>query len=629
MPSPAELIAALSRAYALTEVFPGGDPVCLDALGHLRGLLQRGVEVEVGPAGLRADGILVPDFHGGGGRLAADLRGGGVARVRFGDGVGVPDLERFTRSVRERARGGDGRELHLLSEEGKIRVELAERAEVGRGASRTAPPSGLARSIQSLFLTPETEPAPEELPAAAAPEEDVSASAPAPDVVGTNAEGYFADEVVVIPGDPLNHPLSFLDEVEEELRRGGSMEFRFDPSEEVEEPQTNGAEPTPRPPVAPPPELDEVWTPFEDGFADEPAVGSPPEAPDSPGSTPWEPAQPPPQAQEPGPSTPDAVTAALLASPEERPEALRRLLQGAGRSLSPGGMDQAVDGVIRLALAFHEEGDPTLLEGARALATPGVASRLVMRLGQVRDPGDRERLARVAALVGEPAARALVDALEEDRDRGGRRAYLDALSGMGTAGMALVDELLQDPRWFVVRNGVLLVGEMGGEGAVPRLTAPLAHRDPRVRRETVMSLARVGGEDAGLLVAGMLEDAEPEVRDAAVLAVGALRVERALRTLQGMLETEAEEGIQARILLSLGQLGDPGSVPLMEKRAVGSFFSRPPREIRIAAYRGLAAIGTPHARILLQAALDDRDPEVREVVAGLTARDEPEYPPAF
>ena len=65
------------------------------------------------------------------------------------------------------------------------------------------------------------------------------------------------------------------------------------------------------------------------------------------------------------------------------------------------------------------------------------------------------------------------------------------------------------------------------------------------------------------------------------------------------------------ILYALGQLGDPGAVISIEKHAINSFFSRSPTDVRIAAYRALHHIGTPHAKRLLNQAVDDKDPEVK------------------
>jgi HEAT repeat protein len=194
---------------------------------------------------------------------------------------------------------------------------------------------------------------------------------------------------------------------------------------------------------------------------------------------------------------------------------------------------------------------------------------------------------------------------------------MDVLSLLGDEGRNAVLRLLRDPRWYAVRNGVILLSEIGDASTVQPLTVALAHSDPRVRRETLMALAKIGGEDAGLLIIGMLEDAHPDVRSAAAMGSGALRQERAQRPLLALLATEGVEEVQIQILLALGQIGDPGSVPAIEKRAAGTLFGRPPKALRIAAYRALAAIGSPHARSVVEAGATDRNPEVRQAVEGI------------
>jgi HEAT repeat protein len=74
------------------------------------------------------------------------------------------------------------------------------------------------------------------------------------------------------------------------------------------------------------------------------------------------------------------------------------------------------------------------------------------------------------------------------------------------------------------------------------------------------------------------------------------------------------------LLRALGQIGDPGAVPAIEKRAVGGMFKKPPTDVRVAAYRALALIGTPHAKQLIEDAGNDKDPEVRTVARSLVGK---------
>lgn len=313
-----------------------------------------------------------------------------------------------------------------------------------------------------------------------------------------------------------------------------------------------------------------------------------------------------------------AVERYLSGAEDRREERARRIRDLAGRLREHGGEETIADAVQRLADA-GEKGSlqeaPVAL--AQLLTTPSVAGRLAQQLGAARHEEPRERLVRVCGRLGREMAVALGDALSETDDRAARRTYMDTLIALGADGMAVMSEMVADPRWFVVRNAVLVLGEAGGERAVQHLTMTLAHDDPRVRKETLIALARIGGDDAVMLVPGKLEDPDPDVREAAAMAVGALRIARAERTLLARLEAEEVQDVTVAVLRALGQLGDPGAVQAIEKRAVGSFFSRPPTEIRVAAYRALAAIGTPHAMSLLREAAEDKDPAVKRMARSL------------
>jgi HEAT repeat protein len=245
------------------------------------------------------------------------------------------------------------------------------------------------------------------------------------------------------------------------------------------------------------------------------------------------------------------------------------------------------------------------------------AARLVAALAQERDDERREGLVEECVVLGLPAAHALADALGRTEDRYSRRVYLDALIAMGPASMPVVEGMMDDPRWFVVRNGVAILGGIGGEKAVGLLTGALARPEPKIRRDAVLALVKVGGPDAGQLAYGMLDDPDRTVRIAAASAVGALGMTRALKRLMAILENEDDPDLTVAALHSLGLLGDPAAVQGIERHAVGSFLRRPPPDVRIAAYRALRHIGTPRARRLLNQAVDDRDPAVKAEVRRL------------
>jgi HEAT repeat protein len=264
--------------------------------------------------------------------------------------------------------------------------------------------------------------------------------------------------------------------------------------------------------------------------------------------------------------------------------------------------------------------DQEALQLGRELAGPSVTSHVVARLGSTKQLLERDRLALLLSRIGREGAIALSDALGEARDRSQRRAFMDAMGAMGPAGLESAQRMVEDPRWFVVRNGVALLGDLGGKDAINYLTGALANSDPRVRKEAVRSLAKVGGRDAETLVVGMLADGDPGVRAASCQALGVLKASRSVKPLVDALKDESFD-VQVESLRALGQIGDPGVVRTVEKRALGGFFSKGTKEVRIAAFRALAGIGTPGALRVLEKGANDTDPTVRTVARALMDTD--------
>lgn len=894
MPSPAELVAALSRAYALTDVFPAGDPVSLDALGHLKALLREGALVVVSPAGLRVDGIDVPDFHGGSGRFARDLRMLGVEELHFSGDVHVEALEMFVRVLREEAtEGGSGRLRPVTHGSGIDLVFQGEVANPGEGteiipfpgvtgeewappgddpaeggegleeegppregsAGTSRPGRALVESIARLFDGPPASPASSLAPLP--PEErdprlveDIQAllgrefSQEAPvDRMHPDGTPEIAARASPLESDPhfgwapdpdaghagTAEPLFSLDPTSLDApagppgtaeppagtfsfpragggRRGGpGADPDWDPFDARESmTRARSGEQVDDPPSGSPPGEDvgidpSVGLPFAAGgvvggasfgrrmdpggneldspssvrdasFADPetlgeahfgrsapqsgpreskpflewpgareesapggaglaatppPAPGTSPaqgepfqdllgftsqgesshalfffdeEVPKAPGAqilgddvlasaSPPEPEEPvevetevgppvgewdrvmddPPgtprehpqgveedapagareapspsgdeevplwhlepevpiwdrqeegavdqERSEEGESLDTLVHRVLIGFGDQKRKAMGELRARAAPTLNPLILDEFVNAVLDLLRAG--EAGTGLQDLARDLTTHGVASRLVARLGQERDPETRRELAGMFGRIGEPLSRALVDALVDEPDRGTRRIYLEALGTMGPEGVGAVHRMLNDARWFVVRNGLALLGDMGDPASVHRILPVLAHPDSRVRREAVAALTRLGGDDLPRILEQRLGDPSGDVRAAAAGGLGARKVEGAAPALRAMLDSEKDPAALEAVIGALGELGETGAVALLEKRAVGSLLTRPPTQIRVAAYRALHAIGTPQARSIVQAAANDRDPEVRAAVAAL------------
>lgn len=314
------------------------------------------------------------------------------------------------------------------------------------------------------------------------------------------------------------------------------------------------------------------------------------------------------------PTSLDSAVDAYLAGDAGQASEIERL---ATEMLDRKEVEPVARSMGRLALAAGEPPDAATLAVAERIASPIVLGRLARRMGEERNEQRRAEHRRACRALGEPMARAIRDDLAESTDRLARRIHCETLVEMGAPGRRIIEEMAQDENRFLVRNAVAILGDVGGEGAAELVTSALANTDARVRREALRSLAKLGDEEAAPLVVGLLDDSDASVRLAAAVAAGELKVERAVRPLIAMLDACSDPDECVPLIRALGQLGDPGAVNAIEKHAVRSLFSRPRTDVRIAAYRALNQIGTPHARRLLNQAVGDKDPEVKAAVKEL------------
>ena len=306
-------------------------------------------------------------------------------------------------------------------------------------------------------------------------------------------------------------------------------------------------------------------------------------------------------------------------SDSERLTVLNRLEFLAQYCLTHGLMDRGIGLMLDLRRDAEElRGRNAATRAMVMLAIHRVASRavieeLVLRLGKARTEEERTALRSTLLHVGADTVTPLVRELIAATDVSARRAYRDALVALDHVGVPLLEDMIGDERWFVVRNMVGILGEIRSADAVEHFRRTIEHTDARVRRETILALSRIGGEEAVPLLAKGLNDKDASLRGAAALGLGLTKLPVAVGPLLNRLPQENDAEVEVEIVRALGRVGDPRAVPVLAERASGGgFFSRIAMPVRVEAVRALGEIGGEAARAVLQRLLRDRHAEVRE-----------------
>jgi hypothetical protein len=142
--------------------------------------------------------------------------------------------------------------------------------------------------------------------------------------------------------------------------------------------------------------------------------------------------------------------------------------------------------------------------------------------------------AQYLGLVAPEGIQEFTALLAEEPDRQVRARMCQVLSKVGPPAVPVLLELLEDPRWFLVRNLVHVLGRIGDEAALGPVVALLGHEHMRVRIEAARAVAVIAPQRAVAPIVRLVEDGDPEVRLEAVRALGALRSDDAVPVLQDL-----------------------------------------------------------------------------------------------
>jgi hypothetical protein len=243
----------------------------------------------------------------------------------------------------------------------------------------------------------------------------------------------------------------------------------------------------------------------------------------------------------------------------------------------------------------------------RRLATPSLLRCVAGLLPRRHE--SYERYMAIFARTEDAGVEALVDALMEAPSLTDRRVYYDSLLRVGTGARTII-HMLGDPRWYVVRNAVDLLGEMRVGEAEGELIRLLEHKDDRVRTAAASALAKLG---SGRTAPGS-GDGEGSFAAQRLTAINASTIGRSVDSLIRALDREDDSRVQMAMLAALGQLGTPQAIEKLVEIArteKGLLMKKRSTPLRVAAVHALGQVNASGAVAALQSLLRDKEKAVR------------------
>jgi hypothetical protein len=221
--------------------------------------------------------------------------------------------------------------------------------------------------------------------------------------------------------------------------------------------------------------------------------------------------------------------------------------------------------------------------------------------------------------LGPSAAPSVCDLLGQLNHMKYRRALCEALATSCKDDVDVLIARLGDPRWYVIRNVVYVLGRIAHQGVERALDRALHHEDVRVRKEAVRALGNIESPTSRAFLVSAFKDPDAGVRTQAATTLAQRRDDRAAQSIQAAIqapEFARRDAAERRAFFeALGRAGSDALVPALEATLTrGGLFRSGNDEERFHAALALVWLGTPAGLAVLNREAQSKRDAVRQAV---------------
>ncbi|MEK6531203.1 MAG: HEAT repeat domain-containing protein [Deltaproteobacteria bacterium] len=269
------------------------------------------------------------------------------------------------------------------------------------------------------------------------------------------------------------------------------------------------------------------------------------------------------------------------------------------------------DGIFKALTIFHEHAEASSRLGSeiksvadtalKYLLNANVVQYLAVRAGD-KDEHKRELVQRLLLYAGQAAIEPLLNAICVSSDAAQRRIYYNTIIMFGPSIRPFVERRLDNNAWYVVRQMVSLLGELGDASSLDAMEAAYGNNtDTRIKKEVIKGLVKIKDPRSVKVLLKTLDEEDDSLVTQAVISLGIVKDPSAIEhlcriALRWESFSESKESIKEAVK-ALGAIRDKKAVPCLSQiiqRRVW-FGKKANDDLRVLAAYSLAMIGGDEA----------------------------------
>jgi hypothetical protein len=216
-----------------------------------------------------------------------------------------------------------------------------------------------------------------------------------------------------------------------------------------------------------------------------------------------------------------------------------------------------------------------------------------------------QEIADYVVAVGEPYSELVIDYLGLAPKWSERQLWMQILEGIGGDAQRIIVRSLNDERWYLVRNLLIILGKDLDPHSIKVIHQLVGHPHPKVRLEVMRNLFSCNPATANRQLLKELQSEDAEARLSAIQIADLSRDPSVLsilhKNLNSIPESETELEIKIQIVRTLTRIGNKDSLPFLRRilQKQGLLVSRRIKQLQTEILQNLALFPGASAEKLL------------------------------
>lgn len=261
--------------------------------------------------------------------------------------------------------------------------------------------------------------------------------------------------------------------------------------------------------------------------------------------------------------------------------------------------------------AMHEQ----FVEVANFVSSRNFTDKALDQCGQLgRDKLDE--LNELITLVREPFIAPLLDRLSNETNRKLRMFYLTCLKGVGSLCVEQALKRLDSPHWYVTRNIIYLLRELGDPAALPHVRKALRHQHEKVYQEALKTCLFFKDNTATEHLMTLLSGDDTQKVVNAIGLAGLSESRTVFEQLLSLLKDSSLGGdqlsIRKAVVRALAHRAQPAALPILSEVLASKSFLRSQKslELKLEILASLDKYPADKVVELLRAQIHSKTPEL-------------------